>query len=72
MEDSLEVEWAAVVRIHRKLARFLNRKGRTVKSIYFALRLLVAELEADYGFSMSPEIEEKLRSYLKTMEMEEF
>jgi hypothetical protein len=72
MEDSLEVQWAAVVRIHRKLAMFLNKKGRSPMSIYFALRLLVAELEADYGFSMSAEIEEKLREYVKTMELEGF
>ena len=60
---------ASALRLAKKLLPLMGRKAKNPVIAFFALKILIIDLETDLGLSMTLEDEIKLRSYLKALDV---
>lgn len=62
-------DFISALRLVEKLLPILQRKGKNAVVTYFALKMLLIDLEADYGFFMAAEDERELKAFLESLEI---
>jgi len=60
-------DFVSALRFAKKLLLFLQGKDKNAVVTYFALKMLLIDSEADYGFFMTAEDERELKAFLKTL-----
>jgi hypothetical protein len=65
-----EEDFISALRLTKKLLPLLQRKGKNAVVTYLALKILMFDLEADFGLSLTKEDEQELKAYIKTLDGE--
>mgnify|MGYP001286284759 CR=1 FL=1 len=61
-------DFEAALRLSRKIALLIQRKGKKCISTYLALKIILLDMEHDLGISLAPEDEQLLKDFLRRLD----